>query len=137
MITVSDFTRRFRALVSGGVGPGLPRRRQDQDILLKAVALGLARELPCSERALGLALERWLAAAGPRVDLDPVSLRRALVDYRYLRRDAAGGTYEISDSYAEEFAPEVEALVPLEVVAERRRELSDKARGRPPRSAPE
>jgi hypothetical protein len=130
MIAVSEFNRRFRALVLGGVGPGLPRRDQDRHILLKAVVLGIAGELPCSERDLGQALRRWLAAAGPRVDLDPVSLRRALVDFGYLRRDPAGRTYERCDSGAAQFAPAVAALDPLEAMAGVREQLLSKARSR-------
>jgi hypothetical protein len=131
MIAAAEFIRRFRALTLGGVGPGLPRREQDRQILLKAVALGIAGELPCSERDLGLALRRWLAAVGPRVDVDPVSLRRALVDFGYLRRDAAGRTYELCDSHAARFAPEVEVLDPLDLMAGVRQHLLDQAGGRP------
>jgi hypothetical protein len=134
MIAAEDFVRRLRALVLGGVGPGLPRRQQDQHVLLKAVALGLAGDLPCSESDLGLALQRWLAAAGPRVEMDPVTLRRALIDFGYLRRDAAGQTYERCDSRAARFAPEVEALVPLDLMAEVRRQSLDRAAGRRPQS---
>lgn len=131
MIAAPDFIRRVKALVRGGVGPGLPRREQDRHILLKAVTLGVAGELPCSERELGIALRRWLATAGPRVDVDPVSLRRALVDFGYLRRDSAGLTYERGESRPARFAPEVDALVPLDLVAGARRLPPDQAGSRP------
>jgi hypothetical protein len=134
MIAASDFIRRLKALARGGVGPGLPRREQDRHVLLKAVALELADKLPCSERDLGIALQGWLASAGPRVDVDPVSLRRALVDFGYLRRDTAGRRYEPCASHAARFAPEVEALVPLDLMASvRQHPLNDAdSRGQQP-----
>ena len=132
MIQATDFVRRFEALVAGGMGPGLPRRMQDKHILLKAVSLGIRRELPCSERDLGLALTSWLRRVGPRVDIDRVSLRRALVDFGYLRRDSAGRAYELPDTDVVAFTPEVEALDPQHLLAGLRQRLLSKA-GKQPR----
>ena len=131
MITTSDFVHRLEALVLGGVGPGLPRREQDRHILLKAVTLGFRDELPCSERDLGFALQRWLDLVGRRVEIDPVSLRRALIDYGYLRRDPAGRTYEWGHLRSGTFTPEVEMLVPLDLIASARERRLERARSRP------
>jgi hypothetical protein len=120
MISAEDFVRRFESLIQGGVGPGIPRRGQDAHILLKAVMLGLPPNFPCSESDLGQALRGWLDSAGPRFDIDPVTLRRALVDYRYLRRDPAGRAYDVEAISPVSFAPEVEALNPLELISEMR-----------------
>jgi hypothetical protein len=94
-VDAAEFRRRLAALCASGVGPGLPRKRRDTHILLRSMAMGFDPAGRYSERAVGEVLKRWLAAAGPRVDLDHVSLRRTLVDEGYLTRDAAGASYEV------------------------------------------
>jgi hypothetical protein len=118
-ISASEFNRRLRALARGGVGPGLPRRVADAHILLKSVALTLAAASPYTEKELGEALRLWLAAAGPRVDIDPVSLRRCLVDAGYLVRDPAGRAYRVEQRppRGSAFDVEVEELEPLALLA--------------------
>jgi hypothetical protein len=118
-ISAGEFTRRLRALARGGVGPNLPRRAADAHILLKSVTLALAPRSPFTEKALGEALGAWLTAAGPRVDLDPVSLRRHLVDAGYLVRDSAGRSYrvELRPQHAIAFDAEVDGLEPLALLA--------------------
>jgi 4a-hydroxytetrahydrobiopterin dehydratase len=89
---------RLRALASGGVGPGFPRRRRDLWIFLHAAAQGLG-EAPLSEAALNDRLMFWLASLGPRVILDHVTVRRALVDEGFVERDASGVSYRRSAAH--------------------------------------
>ena len=94
----SDAARRLRALVSGGGGPGFPKKRRDSWILLFAAASALdLREL--DERSLNEKLKEWLLAQGPRVDLDHVTLRRALVDEGFVERTADGARYARSRAH--------------------------------------
>ncbi len=118
-ISAEEFSRRLRALARGGVGPGLPRRSGDAHILLEAVALTLTVAPTYTEKELGEALREWLAAAGPRVDIDPVSLRRHLVDAGYLVRDPAGRSYRVQrrPPRGPAFAEDVDALEPLALLA--------------------
>lgn len=98
VVPLEEAARRLRALSSGGIGPGLPRRRRDQWILLFAAA----RELPAGtldERSLNEMLKAWLAGLGPRVDVDHVSLRRALVDDGFVERTSDGASYARSRSF--------------------------------------
>ena len=89
---------RLRALGTGGVGPGLPRRRADRWILLHAAASTLPEsELP--EKELNERLRAWLTGMGPRVTLDHVSLRRALIDEGFVARDAYGVRYRRTQAY--------------------------------------
>jgi hypothetical protein len=86
------------AVVGRVLGAGeltrLPKRRSDLEILLALAAAlfeagRLYREDEVNER-----LRAWLQRfASPR-QLDHVSLRRALVDLRYLLRDAPGSAYQ-------------------------------------------
>ena len=92
---------RMRALSSGGVGPGLPRKRRDQWILLRAAQVHAFPDpaQPLDEKSLGERLKAWLESLGPRVTLDHVSLRRALVDEGFVDRPADGATYRRSSAF--------------------------------------
>ena len=92
VVPLEEAARRLRALTSGGVGPGLPRRRRDQWILLYTASCALPSG-PLDERSLNEMLKAWLVGLGPRVDLDHVSLRRALVDDGFIERTPDGGRY--------------------------------------------
>jgi len=94
----ADAARRLRALVSGGVGPGFPRKRRDTWILLQACASSLDGP-SLDERSLNEKLKEWLAVQGPRMDLDHVTLRRALVDEGFVERTADGARYAPSRAY--------------------------------------
>jgi len=90
--------RRMRALCQGGVGPGLPRRTKDRWILLFG-AVQCVGDAPLAEAELNARLRAWLEALGPRVALDHVSLRRALVDDGFVARTPDGGAYTRSAAY--------------------------------------
>ena len=112
---------RLRALASGGVGPGFPRRRRDLWILLHAAAQALG-DAPLSETALNDRLMFWLASLGPRVIVDHVTVRRALVDEGFAERDASGAAYRRSSAYErnvifEEAAGDAESLAGERCVA--------------------
>ena len=89
---------RLRALASGGVGPGFPRRRRDLWIFLHAGAQALG-DAPLTEMAFNDKLMFWLASLGPRVIVDHVTVRRALVDEGFVERDASGSAYRRSSAY--------------------------------------
>jgi hypothetical protein len=90
-----DFKKRLAALCASGIGPGFPRRQRDTQILLQSMAMCFAHNVRYTEREVGMILRSWLDAAGPRVDLDPATMRRALIDGRYLDRDREGSAYEL------------------------------------------
>jgi len=117
-ITSSEFERRIAALCLGGVGPGLPRKRRDRRILLKGVALLLGHGRAYTESSLNAVLESWLAAAGPAVRFDHVSLRRYLIDEGYVARDVAGSEYRVclSSEWSDLFEREVDDVDVLETV---------------------
>ncbi len=98
LIDEAEFRRRLTALCASGVGPGLPRKRRDTHILLRSMAMSFDPAGRYTERAVGEVLKHWLELAGPRVELDHVSLRRSLVDEGYLVRDPAGAAYEVRRS---------------------------------------
>jgi hypothetical protein len=106
------FAERLVALCRSGVGPGLPRRRRDAHVFLRGAAAVVPPDVDCSEAQVNERLESWLAAVGDRVETDRVSLRRALVEWGYLQRDAAGARYRRGPGIPREirFDPAVDAV---------------------------
>lgn len=99
-ISKDDAGRRLNALVKGVLGPGLPRRRRDQWILLRAAAAAvLPAGVTLDERSLNEKLKAWLATLGPFTSLDHVSVRRALIDERFAERSPDGAAYARSRAH--------------------------------------
>lgn len=92
-ITASQFKDRFAALILGG--RDLPKKRTDRHILFISATLGLNPHRQYSESELNGELREWSTLFGGNFGLDYVTLRRYLVDERYIRRDRAGGSYEL------------------------------------------
>ena len=98
-----DVLTRFRKLaIKRGLTPGalFDASPEDFDILL----LALAREFPearnYTEREVNETLHHWLQTAGAMLDVDHVELRRWLVDFAILSRDAYGHAYTLATTPA-------------------------------------
>jgi hypothetical protein len=92
-ITDSQFRERFAALYFGG--QDLPRKPLDRQIVLISAIVGLERQRKYSEGELNDELQKWTILFGRRYNLDYVTLRRYLIDERYLVRDPSGRAYEL------------------------------------------
>jgi hypothetical protein len=93
-ITAAQFTDRFAALVLAG--RELPKKHLDRHILLISSVLKIEPGRPYSEKEINEELQLWVIRFGRSFGLDHVTLRRYLVDEKYLARDATGGTYELA-----------------------------------------
>ena len=108
-ITEAQFTDRFASLVLGG--RELPKKQLDRHILLISSILKLEPGRRYSENELNDELRTWTSRFGGPFGLDHVTLRRYLVDEKYLARDPAGGTYELApDGLPYTFDPALRAL---------------------------
>jgi len=137
MISAAQFEERLAAICLGGAGTAFPRRMRDRHILYRSIIqrLDLARKYP--EGELNEALQQWLLDIGTSLDIDHVTLRRYLIDERYLSRDANGNAYQVNPAGSNfvEFDPSIAAINPFMViqaakdrVAERKRNSSLRAR---------
>ena len=97
-LTAEQFGKRLVQLCIGSGMSGLPRRYQDQQLLLKSVVLTLNRRLPYTEKQIDLALEDWLTDIAPSIYIDRVNLRRWLVDEGYLERERDGSHYWVGSA---------------------------------------
>ncbi len=108
-ISEAQFAERFVAVVLGR--QDLPKKQLDLHILLISVVLALDPARSYSERDVNEELQKWVRRFGEGIGLDHVTLRRLLVDFRYLERDPSGALYRLeTDHPAHTFDPSIRAL---------------------------
>lgn len=93
-ITVDQFKNRFVALVMAS--GGLPKKPQDRQIVYLSSILKLVPDRLYSESELNDQLQHWTARFGANFGLDHVTLRRYLIDERFIQRDSAGTAYQLA-----------------------------------------
>jgi hypothetical protein len=117
-ITAEEFEARLQAICFGGGGSGLPRRQRDVAVVLASATLWMEHGSLYSEREINEGLERWLQEVCPTLDLDPVTLRRELVDRNLLTRDDSGTHYAPGPGPADwRFDDDVAGIDPVAVMA--------------------
>jgi hypothetical protein len=97
-ITDSQFRERFASLYFSG--QDLPKKPLDRQIVLISAILGLERQRKYSEGEINAELQKWVLQFGQRYSLDHVTLRRYLIDDKFIVRDASGGAYQLADRAA-------------------------------------
>lgn len=85
----------LRRLLANGPLTGWPRRPADQDLLVALTAARFEPGREYREAQVNEVIESWLATFVAEYGIDHVSMRRALVDARFLVRDRAGATYRL------------------------------------------
>ncbi len=96
MMDPTTFKKRLRNVCLRSQFYSLPRKLHDRHVLFHAISMTLDAETLYTEVELNDALKGWLAQLAPEANSDHVTLRRALVDYRYLVRDTHGRQYQIN-----------------------------------------
>lgn len=94
--TSDEFSDRFVALILGA--RELPRRPRALNVLLLSSVLGFKPGRVYSEREVDAELQKWILAFGGGFGLDFVTLRRLLVDTKFISRDPAGRSYELDEA---------------------------------------
>ena len=93
-ITEAQFTDRFVALTLSS--HELPKKLLDRHIVLISTILKIEPGRAYTEKEINEALQVWVLHFGRTFAVDHVSLRRYLIDEKYLIRQPAGGTYELA-----------------------------------------
>ena len=128
-IRTAEFKNRLAVLCLRGGGRGFPRKHRDQLILFKSITLMLEPKRTYSEPEVNECLAKWLSQVGRSLEIDPVSLRRSLVDAGYLIRDPAGKRYQVEGKQTIGlFEAEIEEITPVVVVEEAYRETEERKR---------
>ncbi|MCF7809759.1 DUF2087 domain-containing protein [bacterium] len=127
-IGAEKFKSRLSDLCLKGGGTGLPRKEANKHILLKSISLTLEKDTDYSEGEFNEKLQIWLNLVGEKVDVDHVSLRRELVDARYIIRETDGSKYRLNLSGVPTgmFDPEIDGYDPEQIIAERKEWIEKK-----------
>lgn len=116
-ISVPEFKKRLAQLCLTGKSPELPRRQRDRQIVFKSIALRLSKHRAYTEQEINRALANWTVEVGHSLEVDHVTLRRSLIDEKYLERSEDGSLYRLSISCcADWFAPDVDEIDPCLVI---------------------
>lgn len=99
MIAMDESARRLRAILGHGTSGGMPRRRRDRWILLRAIARAFGSDERLTEKEATARIQDFLLGPGAHLEVDAVSLRRALVDEGFVDRDPAGRDYRASSRH--------------------------------------
>jgi hypothetical protein len=130
MISAAQFEERLAAICLGGAGTAFPRRMRDRHILYRSIIqrLDLYRKYP--EGELNEALQQWLLDIGTSLDIDHVTLRRYLIDERYLSRDANGNAYQVNPAGSNfvEFEPSIAGIDSFMVIQAAKDRVAERKR---------
>ena len=88
-----QFQDALKRLLANGPLTGWPRRPADQDLLVALTGARFGAGRDYREDEVNEILKDWLATFSAPFGIDHVSMRRALVDARWLVRDTAGAAY--------------------------------------------
>ena len=130
-ITLEYFSKRLADLCIKSGLQDLPKDVTDQHILLKSAILMVGQPgSSFSEKEVNERLELWFLEVGQIKFLDPVTMRRTLVDRGYLTRSKDGSSYQISHpgSSTVLFDEEIERLDVAQVIATAREEIARRKR---------
>ena len=121
--------KALRRMLSNGPLTAVPKRREDEELLLRLTAARFEPGREYREAEVNELLESWLATFVEPYGIDHVTMRRALVDARLLRRDTAGATYRLDPDRVQELREEAKAAgEPAEVMAKVREERAARKR---------
>ncbi|HYC38797.1 MAG TPA: DUF2087 domain-containing protein [Usitatibacter sp.] len=121
--------KALRRMLSNGPLTAVPKRREDEELLMRLAAARFEAGREYTEAEVNEVLEEWLATFCAPYGIDHVTLRRALVDSRLLRRDTAGAAYRVDSSRLPALREEARvAGEPARVMAQIREERAARKR---------
>jgi hypothetical protein len=122
--TRTDVEKLLRRLVNGGPIRRLPKSRKDTDLFLALAASVLDPRAAYAETEINEALQDWMREFTCPINLDHVTIRRYLVDHRFVLREETGTNYRtnqaIINSVIEPDARSVEPQLIFRAVQEER-----------------
>lgn len=118
-LPAEEFAHRLaRLCIQGGVWE-LPKTLKDRHILFKSMQLQFDGSTSYSEAQVNERLSTWMSEVAPGLDSDVANLRRNLVDFGYLSREADGRAYRVArETFA--FAADVEGMDPVSILRDAR-----------------
>jgi hypothetical protein len=111
----------LKRMLANGRLTAVPKRPGDRDILVALAAAQVEAHRDCAEIEVNERLQAWLETISEPFGIDHVTLRRMLVDSRFLVRTKSGSTYRVNEDRLEEIEA-VRGIDPGEVLARVRNE---------------
>ena len=118
-IAKDEALKALKRMLANGPLTDLPRSRPDQVLLFALAAGRFEAGRTYDEKGVNEVLRGWLEGASVPYGVDHVTVRRCLVDARFLVRDKAGTGYEVAPARIHEaIADDVQELDPGRIIAE-------------------
>ncbi len=107
---------------------GFPNDGLNRQVLLRSAIVGLDPDVSYSEHEINDKLKAWVERVGSILGIDHVTMRRYLVDYRYLVRQADGSCYQLGDmkGIPYRFKPEIDTIDIPELLHAARLEIENR-----------
>lgn len=121
--------RALKRLLANGPLTAIPRRPADQNLLAALAASRFDASRDYLESEVNERLADWLQSISDPSGIDHVTLRRLMVDARFLTRTRSGSEYRINRGKAGEIEA-AKAIEPSDVLAEIRKERDVRKRRR-------
>ena len=103
-VSILEFQSRLRVWCKEGRSyDQLPSKRRDRWILYYTIVRSIGEEEILDEPGINDRIRDWLVGIGRNLQIDPVTLRRELIDGGFLQRDPAGRVYRKSTRYLRTF----------------------------------
>lgn len=121
--------RALKRLLANGPLTAVPKRPTDQELVAALAASRFDASRSYRESEVNAQLANWLRAISEPFGIDHVTLRRLLVDLRFLTRSSSGSMYRINI----ERIGEIEGVMdiePADVLADIRNEREKRKRRR-------
>ena len=120
----------LKRMLSNGPMTHLPVRDTDLEMILALAASRFVPDRSYSEGEVNETLAAWLETFSLPSGVDHVTVRRCLVDGRYLVRDKAGSAYRLSSRVTQVIERSVADIDPARILAEVRDERETRKRAR-------
>lgn len=114
---VSQWT--LKRLLANGPLTAVPKRPSDQELLIALAASQFEAQRIYREKEVNEGLKAWLETISVPFGIDHVTLRRLMVDSRFLTRTSSGSTYRLNPEKTGD-VDIVRAIEPARVLAELR-----------------
>jgi hypothetical protein len=122
--------RALRRLLANGPLTGVPKRPADQELCMTLAASKFDAGRNYLESEVNKQLAAWLKSISEPFGIDHVTLRRMLVDSRFLIRTSSGSIYRFNSERVREVEA-IKEIEPADVLAEIRNERDVRKRQRP------
>lgn len=124
-----DACRALKRLLANGRLTAVPRRPADQELLVALAAAQFDADRSYPEAVVNGRLAAWLEPVTEPYGIDHVTLRRMLVDSRFLVRTSSGSSYRLNAERAGEIEA-IRSIRPADVLADVRLERDARKRQR-------